>query len=379
MIAAPEFGLSWGGIGTYLEQLIHGLRPAHEVTVLCGKRAPAYGGVRTIPLLREAGNIMAMYLRFQIALRRQLPGLARALRPDLLVVHHAQMPDLLASPPGCPVVVTTHTTLYAQARGSLAALRCGSPLDGSERTTLASFPALLIAEGMYWRRVSNALFVSDTVRDEVEGRYAPRLHTATTVPNGFAVEDREHPWEGDPPEGEFLLFTGRLLGWKGVAPLLQALTHLKDDTPLFLTGSGNLAVWERYARALGLSPGRVQFLGFVPRPRLLQLLQAARVVVLPSFVESCPYSLMEAMAFGKPIVATSIPGFRGMVDDSVSALLVAPGDPVALAGALERLQGDEALRSSLGQAAARRASERFGLQRMCTETLEFFERVLVRA
>src|SRR5438046_2301243 len=87
-------------------------------------------------------------------------------------------------------------------------------------------------------------------------------------------------------------------------------------------------------------------------------LRVASVVVVPSFMESCPYSLIEAMALGKPIVASNVPGVTDMVSDGESALLVPPGDPHALAGALQRILSDESLARRLGAAAGQQARAR---------------------
>lgn len=328
----------------------------------------------TIPMT-NGGGVMANYLKFQIALRRRLPAVVREHRPDLLVVHHAQMPDLLTSATGCPVVVTTHTTILGQSRGIREALRQRSPLDSSETTTLAALPALLPAELYYWQRVRHALFVSGAVRGEVTGTYAPHLLTSATVPNGLSVDSTPPSVEPGETEGS-ILYAGRLLGWKGLAVLLRALTYSNRRERLFVTGSGQVDKWRAYAHALGLGTDRVTFLGVVPRADLLARLRRASLVVLPSFMESCPYSLIEAMTFGRPIVATSVPGTRDMVADGVSALLVPPGDPRAMARAMDRILEDESLARRLGAVAASVARERFSLNRMCTETIQYFERVL---
>src|SRR5206468_2782513 len=122
----------------------------------------------------------------------------------------------------------------------------------------------------------------------------------------------------------------------GKAPMaaLPALPYLPRRERLYVTGSGQVETWRRHAETLGLGADRVQFLGVIPRPELLARLQRASLVVVPSFMESCPYSLIEAMALGKPIVASSVPGIRDMVVDGESALLVPPGDPKALASAM---------------------------------------------
>ena len=374
-VAAPEYGRIWGGIGTYVSQLLRGMGPRHEVTIFGGSEAASSDPrVTTVPLT-NGGGVMANYLKFQLALRRRLPDLIRQYRPDLFVVHHAQMPDLLTSTKACPVVVTTHTTILGQSRGIQQARRRGSPLDDSEKTTMTVLPALLPAEVYYWKRVRHALFVSNAVRAEVMGTYLPRLRTYATVPNGLSLDDAPPATERPDDEGS-ILFTGRLLGWKGLSVLLHALPYLPRRERLYVTGSGQVETWRRHAETLGLGADRVQFLGVIPRPELLARLQRASLVVVPSFMESCPYSLIEAMALGKPIVASSVPGIRDMVVDGESALLVPPGDPKALASAMERILADEALGHRIGAAAADRARERFSLARMCDETVRYFETVL---
>lgn len=373
-VAAPEYGRVWGGIGTYVSQLLQGIDSHHELTILgSAARESLDPRITTVPLT-NGGSVMMNYLKFQLALRRRLPELLRQYRPDLLVVHHAQMPDLLVSTNGCPVVVTTHTTIRGQSRGIQEALIRRSPLDASERTTLAALPALLPAEMRYWKRVRHALFVSDAVRSEVMSAYAPRLRTSATIANGLALEPR--PSADPPPESRSILYTGRLLGWKGLAVLLQALRHLPQGDRLFVTGSGQIDTWRRYAKSLGLGSNRVQFLGVVPRAELLARLRHASLVVVPSYTESCPYSLIEAMALGRPIVASSVPGIRDMVDHGVSASLVPPGDARALADAMARILGDESIARRLGSAARLAAEERFSRTRMCEETLRYFETVL---
>jgi glycosyltransferase involved in cell wall biosynthesis len=325
--------------------------------------------------MTNGGSVMTNYLKFQLALRRRLPDVIRQYRPDLLIVHHAQMPDLLTSTIACPVVVTTHTTVLGQSRGIQQARRRGSPLDESEKTQLTALPALLPAEVYYWNRVRHALFVSNAVRNEVMSTYEPHLRTSATVMNGLSLDDAP-PVGDEPSDAGSILFTGRLLGWKGLSTLLHALTNLPNRERLDVTGSGQVDTWMRHAQSLGLGPDRVRFLGVIPRAELLARLRRASILVVPSYMESCPYSLIEAMALGRPIVASAVPGVQDMVSDGVSALLVPPGDPKALASAMRRILDDGSLGRRLGAAAAQVAKERFSLPRMADETLRYFEQVL---
>jgi glycosyltransferase involved in cell wall biosynthesis len=227
----------------------------------------------------------------------------------------------------------------------------------------------------YWKRVRHALFVSHAVRREVMGTYGPHLRTSATVLNGLALDDAPPADEG-PTDAGSILFTGRLLGWKGLSVLLRAMTYLPRSERLDITGSGQVDMWRGHAQSLGLEPERVRFLGVIPRPELLGRLSRASLVVVPSYMESCPYSLIEAMALGKPVVASSVPGIQDMVSDGESALLVPPGNPKALASAMQRILDDPSLGRKLGSAAAEQATQRFSLARMCQETEQYFEQVL---
>ncbi len=377
MVAAPEYGRLWGGIGTYLDQLIQATRGRHEFTILGGAMpGSAASNVHVVPLT-EGGGVMTNYSRFQIVLRRRMPSLVRDHRPDLLVVHHAQMPDLLVTAPGCPVVVTAHTTILGQARGAFAALRQGSPLDGTERVTLATLPALLPAELVYWRRARHALFVSRAVRGEVEGTYAPPLRTSATVPNGLGIEELAPAPSPRPDRADrYVLLGGRLLGLKGVAVVLRAFSHLRGTgTRLVLAGRGDLERWKAFARSCGLGAQDVEFLGPVPFKDYISLLRGAAAFVIPSYTESCPYSLIEALAVGTPVVATAVGDIPEMVADT-GAILVPPGQPEALAEALRRTLGDDGLRARFLEAGRARWRDRFTSARMCDETFAYFERVL---
>ena len=338
--------------------------------------------VTTVPLAGQT-DVMMNYAMFQASMRRRLPALVREYRPDILITNHAQMPDLLVGrrKGDPPVLVATHTTIRGQSMAVWRALRNGSPLDTSEKMTLLGLFGLLPAEMYYWKRVRNAIFVSDFVRKEVEGAYGPRLRVSSTVFNGLDIEGirsmADKAGRPDLPTERSVLFASRMLAWKGLADLFRAMRHLGPKAPtLYLTGSGNVDMWENYIESLGISGGRVRFLGSIPREDLVGLMKNVSCFVLPSYSESCPFSLMEAMALGTPIVATKVEGSMRMVDDGVSALLVPPGDHVALGNAILRLVDDPELGRNLARTALARAREDYTAERMCRETLAVYERVV---
>jgi glycosyltransferase involved in cell wall biosynthesis len=111
-----------------------------------------------------------------------------------------------------------------------------------------------------------------------------------------------------------------------------------------------------------------------PRRDVAYLLRGAHIACQPStYREGLPKSALEAMASGKPLVATDMPGCREAVVHGETGFLVPPGDPAALAAALERLIGDADLRARFGAAARRRAEENFSDAIICAETLSVYD------
>jgi glycosyltransferase involved in cell wall biosynthesis len=158
------------------------------------------------------------------------------------------------------------------------------------------------------------------------------------IPSGIHVPEHvAHPDE--PPHA---LYVGRLASEKGVEELAEATRGLA----LVVVGDGPLR---------HLLP---QAVGFVSPERVGSYFEKAAVVVIPSRREGFGVTCAEAMAHGRPVVATAVGGLLDLVEDGVTGLLVPPGDPVALRAALERLLGDPALRERLGAAARRRARRR---------------------
>ena len=99
--------------------------------------------------------------------------------------------------------------------------------------------------------------------------------------------------------------------------------------------------------------------GFVPHDELQRLYARAAVVACPSRREGFGVACLEAMAHGRPVVATGVGGLRDLVVDGETGLVVPPRDPAALRAALEALLADPVLRHRLGSAGRRRAQERF--------------------
>jgi glycosyltransferase involved in cell wall biosynthesis len=144
-----------------------------------------------------------------------------------------------------------------------------------------------------------------------------------------------------------VLYAGRLSAEKGVRELVTATRGL----PLVVAGDGPLRAEV---------PGA---LGMVPHDELLRLYERAAVVACPSRREGFGVACLEAMAAGRPVVASSVGGLRDLVVDGETGLLVPPGDVAALRAALEQLLGDAGLRARLGGAARERVLAEFTWKR----------------
>ena len=147
------------------------------------------------------------------------------------------------------------------------------------------------------------------------------------------------------------------------------LTQLGDGYRLTLVGTGKLEAQMRAAAAPFAD--RVRFLGYVAQgPDLFRLYREADVFVHAARTEGLPQVLIEAQAFGLPAVGTDVGGVAGALGDGQAGLLVPPGDATALADAVRRLVGDEALREGI-RAAGRARTRNLTLERQAAKAAAF--------
>lgn len=165
---------------------------------------------------------------------------------------------------------------------------------------------------------------------------------------------------GEPEEPPHVLFVGRLSEEKGVRELLAAT----EGTPRVVVGDGPL-------RREVSEP-----IGFVPPSALRGYFEAAAVVACPSRREGYGAVAREAMAHGRPVVATAVGGLVDAVEDGVTGSLVPPGDPAALREAIERLLGDPDLRRRYGAAAREKARRELSWERATKDLLAVYRAAL---
>lgn len=207
---------------------------------------------------------------------------------------------------------------------------------------------------------------------------SPILH----LPN-FLPRDTVYEWARPQPGQDALLYLGRLTPEKGVATLLRAAALCAGcgghpGFRLRIAGDGpQRAELEALAAELGLG-GTVEFLGFLTGEPLKSALRGCRAVVLPSeWYENGPYSVMEALSCGKPVLGSRIGGIPEMVREGETGFLFPPGDAAALSCAMQKLLAlPEAEYAALCQNAAEFAKEKFSAQTHLERLTGIYEEVI---
>ena len=210
---------------------------------------------------------------------------------------------------------------------------------------------------------------------------------AAMVESGMALKSRTRLIRGagvdvtrfapaSEPEGPIrIVLAARMIREKGIPDFVAAARLLKGKAEFWLAGApdfsnpnplteAELRGWE--------AEGIVKWLGAVKD--MAGLLRQTHIFTLPStYREGLPKAVLEAMAAGRPVVATDIPGCREAVVDNETGFLVPPHTPAALAEALARLIADPALRARLGAAGRQRVLENFSDEIVCQKTMEIYE------
>lgn len=261
---------------------------------------------------------------------------------------------------------------HAVSAGILAArLAGGSSLVAVRRV---DFPLRGVVSRWKYQACDRVIVVSRAIRDVVEaGGLAPdRIRLVYEgVPDRSARPGGRETLQalGVPPGAPVVGNVAALTGHKDHVTLIEAMARLRSQVPeahLVIAGEGELRpALEALVRERRLED-RVIFAGF--RRDLDQLLPAFSVFCLSSHLEGLGTSVLDAMAFGLPVVATAAGGIPEAVQDGVTGRVVPPREPAALAGALAEVLGDDSLRRALASAGRQRFLDCFTVDHMAEET-----------
>jgi glycosyltransferase involved in cell wall biosynthesis len=254
----------------------------------------------------------------------------------------------------------------------------------------------------WWKRWYNSVMakgerviaISEYLAAEIDRRYALPPGRLVTIPRGVDMRGFDpasvggqrivklaHEWRL-PDDVRVVMLPGRLTRWKGQEVLLHAVARLgRDDIVVVLVGgeqgdTGYRDELERLAEKLGVA-ARLRLVGEC-RDMPAALMLADAVVSASTDPEGFGRVMAEALAMGRPVIASDHGGAREIVGDE-AGWLVAPGDPAALAEALDlALSLDDDTRAHLAQVARARVAARFSLAAMQAATLDVYRAVLDR-
>jgi glycosyltransferase involved in cell wall biosynthesis len=292
----------------------------------------------------------------------RLARLLRRERVDVLHTHTLAAANALARIAGrfAHVPVVSHLHIANHFRPATRAL-----LAGLDNTT-ARFAAALVAVSEDTRRAYEAQGYPRRIRVVYNGVTAAPVDT-----NGLREE------LSIPADAPLVAEVGRLCDVKGQRELIDAVAQLPEARVVLVGadleqgGAYERALRQR-AEELGVAD-RVVFAGY--RDDAARVVAAADVFALPSWTEGLPLVVLEAMALGRPVVATPVGGTPELVADGETGLLVPPRDVEALAAALKRVLDDEGLRRRLGEAGRRRVAERFSADAMTRGVFAVYDEV----
>ena len=305
---------------------------------------------------------------------------------------HAAMPNLIAAVWGCARVLETikpdlanaHTGQYA-----LAALRAGVPtvytIHGIPHRALPYIRGVrprcaalvhVVFDRLTIRRVRDIVAISPHVESVYRTITRAHFHRADNL-----VPDRWFKTAVREVRGR-ILFAGTIAYHKGLESLVKALSRLVSAVPeahLHVAGRlDDLRYVKRLRRLLDdrrLSD-RVNFLGPLSSSDLQREYSECALLALPSLYETAPVTALEAMAVGRPVVATRVGGVPDLVEDSVTGFLTAPGESDALGDCMEHLLRDSELRTRMGSRGREVARARFQRDIVVARYREIYEQAL---
>jgi glycosyltransferase involved in cell wall biosynthesis len=299
--------------------------------------------------------------------RRRLAARIASLEPDLVHAHIAGQYALAAFQSGYPTVLTLHGIRYREARF----------YRGWRHVLRGKLVSL--AERMSVRRARHIISISPYIEEAFGGLIRARLY-----PVEIPVDERFFQISS-PGQLNCLLFVGQVSRRKGILELIQAVQQVRQSVPdveLRIVGPTRVGTnptyfnhVQDYVNSNGLAKA-VQFLGQLDQGSVLAEYRRCQVLVLPSFQETAPAVVVQAMAARRAVVATRVGGVPHMVSDGQAGLLVDPGDVGGLAEALTRVLKVSDLRHRLEERAWNEANRRFHPAVVARQTIAVYREVL---
>ena len=372
-IVSREYPPYGGGIGSWSSKAGRGLaRLSHDVHLFTEDRAelpaeevvsgvhvhrirPAAMRPHSVAWAWAAAAAIGQHRRFDVvqACEWDAEALFCALRPTAPVVTRLATPHFL-------VQAMNHSRLPQRLRSTFTA-RMERTQARRSRRLISPTRALANVVAQTWGLDEEAIAIVPQAIDPIRTTGAPIPNFLTEVP--------------------YILYFGRLEVRKGVDVLIDALPDVLRTHPdvhcVFIGQDMQLdgAPFAEYARQrCDFAFSRLHFMAPMAHSPLFNIVAGASLVVIPSRWENLANTCLEAMALGRPIIATSGSGFDEALTNGVDGILVAPGDVQALAGAISSALADPEMLARMGLAAYRRSKD-FTVERMAASLTTVYQHI----
>jgi len=293
--------------------------------------------------------------------RRRIVKTVKALKPDVVHVHGTEYCyGVAALESGFPFVVSM--------QGLIKRLRENCPLNFSD---VHKYIGYVLREPLERRVVENGrYFIAKTPFDR---KFVEQSNPEAKI---FDVEEMMRPEffkvQADYRLHRRVLFVGTFLIEKGARELFAAVAKLEGVT--LVIASSHRPLMDELCRKYPAVP--VERLGFLTAEKIAEEMQRVDMLVLPSYMDTSPNVVSEAMCAGLPVVATKVGGIPDMVDDGRTGLLVPARDADALANAISSLLEDDDLRKNMGQAARKEAIGRFSPEVAMNKVVDVYKQIV---
>ncbi len=347
-IVKTAAALAGRGVETLLVVRRSDPRPTREILGLFGLEAEPTLSVDRARVFHRTGSFVLPRLSFLAQAGAR--SFRHLIRGGITFTRDLQLADILVRAGARRVVYEAHAveSLMYEERGAIY----GTAEEADPRKTAR----IAAREARVWQKAAGFVTTTSGIRATFEALHGPRSRVRV-VPNGCDVpRDRvfSPPPVETPPR---VLYAGQLYPWKGVDVLVRAMARVPEARLVILgglEGEADMGRIRSLVDALGLGE-RIEMPGTVPQAHVAAELRRAAVVAVP-FLKTAmterhtsPLKAFEAMAAGRPIVATDVPATREVLEDGKSALLVPPADEEALGAAMRLLLEDRALASRLAR------------------------------
>lgn len=378
------------GIASYVDSVTAGLRRlGHTPYILCTRADGSNSDSELDPLERSAIARIRDRVAYRInpseALRqRYSKALVQAGRRaiaergvELLEMEETfGLVQLLKPWLPIPIVVRLHGPHFANGPA------LGVPAD-------ATFRRRVRDEGVGIAKADAVSAPSRGILEQTRAYYGLPLTGAALIPNAGPAVPADHHWSLADADSSRLLFVGRFDRHKGGDMVIEAFRRVAQRLPqvrLWFVGPADEGLTDDHGRHWTVAQyiaerapdvaERIDWLGRQPNSSLTELRRKAFVTIVASRYENLPMVVLEAMAFGCPLVATRTGGIIEIIEDGVNGVLARPGDPGDLAAAILRLLEAPEFAANLGRRAAEDAVQRYHPDSIARETAAFHRSVL---